>query len=191
MGPRAAAPAPTPQDRPPTSVATSALTVPSACSISLPSRASPRGGGRGSARPPPRLCPEAEDQDTQIHVCDGASSLFHEKGSSVITRAWKAAQSIVQVSEAPRSAGKPANLRQDSAPTHPGIRGSTPPPQLPQPWPAAALLPAPSSGERPPAWHRKPILLRPRALPAALRLSLRPKRWEHESRAPGCSLFFK
>ena len=80
VGPWATATAPTPPGGPLTSAATSAPRLPSACSISFPSHASPWGGGL--ARTPPRLCTAAEDQATQIHVCDGAGSwVVHVRGS--------------------------------------------------------------------------------------------------------------
>lgn len=97
----------------------------------FPVTCQPSGRGQEVSQAAARLCTAAEDQDRQTHVCDGASSLFYEKDFWVIARAWKSARNIVQMSEAPRSAGKPANLRQDSAPTHPGIRDSTPPPPAP------------------------------------------------------------
>lgn len=180
VGPWAAAIAPTPLGRPPTSAATSALRLPSSCSIFFPFRAGSRGGG--SARTPPRLCTAVEDQVTQIHVCDGTGFLFYEKGSWVITCAWKLAQNIVQTPEAPGQPGDSLALGQTESTPLPGIRGS--PTSSHSPGPLLPSRRAPSSGESPPAWHRKPVLLRPRALPAALRLSLGPKCWAHDRCVP-------
>lgn len=135
VGPWAAAIAPTPLGRPPTSAATSALRLPSSCSIFFPFRAGSRGGG--SARTPPRLCTAVEDQVTQIHVCDGTGFLFYEKGSWVITCAWKLAQNIVQTPEAPGQPGDSLALGQTESTPPPWHQGL--PHQLPQPWPSAAL----------------------------------------------------
>ena len=125
----------------------SALRLPSSCSIFFPFRAGPWGGG--SARTPPRLCTAVEDQVTQIHVCDGAGFLFYEKGSWVITCAWKSAQNIVQVSEAPGQPGDSLALGQTES--TPALASGAPPPA-----PIALALCCPPDGH--PVPGRAPLL---------------------------------
>lgn len=137
-------------------------------------------GAGGSARPPPRLCTEAEDQDNRYTCVMVRAPCFMKRvpGSLHVRRSQH--KILYKCQKPPGQLGNLLTLGKTAPPPTPASGAPHPPPS-----PTALARCCPPACAQ--FWGEAPCS----ALPAALRLSLRPKCWEQESRDPGGSLFFK